>query len=175
MCAGSTVVVVCGLPGVGKTTVSQYLADQLDAVRLRTDTVRKDIIDNPTYSDEETRRTYSALFKRTKASLADDRDVVLDGTFKRQWQRQQLQDEIAGDNVTIFILKVECADEVVRARIRSRTNDASDADYQIYEQHKTEYEPLTMDYYTIDNSHSLQETHDQVDQFIKTQGGYLGA
>ena len=40
-----TLVVVCGLPGVGKSTVAGVVSDRLEASRLRTDVVRKELFD----------------------------------------------------------------------------------------------------------------------------------
>jgi predicted kinase len=39
-------VIVCGLPGVGKTTIAKDLAPLIDAVVLSTDKIRKELIPN---------------------------------------------------------------------------------------------------------------------------------
>ena len=54
-------VALCGLPGVGKSTVAGYVTEQLDAVRLRTDVVRKELFDEPQYTAEETESVYREL------------------------------------------------------------------------------------------------------------------
>jgi hypothetical protein len=51
-------VVVCGLPGVGKTTVAGMVADRFGAETLRTDVVREELIAEPTYTDEERDAVY---------------------------------------------------------------------------------------------------------------------
>ncbi|MFB6177910.1 MAG: AAA family ATPase, partial [Halobaculum sp.] len=53
-----SLVVVCGPPGVGKTTVASEAADQVDGTVLRTDVVRKDLFPEPTYDEAETEAVY---------------------------------------------------------------------------------------------------------------------
>ncbi|MCF2241345.1 AAA family ATPase, partial [Halobacterium salinarum] len=48
--AEQRLVVVCGLPGTGKTTVSGHAAETLDAELLRTDVVRTDLFPEPDYT-----------------------------------------------------------------------------------------------------------------------------
>lgn len=80
-------VVACGPPGVGKTTVAEAAA-HLDAELLRTDVVRKELFPEPTYTDEEIDRMYRELFARAGGLLETGRSVVLDGTFRRQAQHE---------------------------------------------------------------------------------------
>ena len=47
------VILICGLPGVGKSAISKKLALRLKAVVLSTDKIRKELIKNPTYSSKE--------------------------------------------------------------------------------------------------------------------------
>jgi predicted kinase len=46
-------VLVCGLPGTGKTSISIELAKLTNWLALSTDKIRKELISNPTYSVEE--------------------------------------------------------------------------------------------------------------------------
>lgn len=62
-------VVVCGLPGTGKTTVATEVADRVGGRLLRTDVVRKDLVDDPDYTDAETRRVYDELLDRAERTL----------------------------------------------------------------------------------------------------------
>ena len=73
------IVVICGSPGAGKTTVATRVADRLEAcgepVRL-------------VHSDEFSRRTYERLLERV-ADGPDDVTWLVDGTFyRREWQEQ---------------------------------------------------------------------------------------
>jgi predicted kinase len=48
-------VLVCGLPGAGKTSISMELAKLTNWFVLSTDKIRKELIPNPTYNVEEKR------------------------------------------------------------------------------------------------------------------------
>ncbi|WP_255194184.1 AAA family ATPase [Natronobeatus ordinarius] len=77
------IVIVCGPPAVGKTTVSSLLCDRLEE---REKTVRR--LD----SDAFERNTYDRLYERVTSA---DEDWIVAGTFyKRTWQErfQRLED-----------------------------------------------------------------------------------
>jgi predicted kinase len=46
------IVLFSGLPGVGKTLLANELAPLIKAIVLSTDKIRKDLISNPTYTEE---------------------------------------------------------------------------------------------------------------------------
>ena len=157
-------VVYCGLPGVGKSTVSEYTAEGLSAVRYRSDEVRYDLFENPTYTPEEIQQTYEEMLDRARSDLAAGRDVVVDGTFKQASQRDRAETVARETGANLQFVRVTCPPEVVRDRIDDRTDDASDADLSVYKQHRAEFEPLDVDHVRIDNGGSLADTREQVDQ-----------
>lgn len=161
-------VVVCGLPGAGKTTVAADVVDRLDAVRVRTDVVRKDLFDDPEYSTAETDAVYRAVRDRADAVLAGDDHVVLDGTYRERAFREPAY-ELAGEHdVDCVVLKVEADDDVVRERIRKREDDASDADVSIYEHYRDQFDSIQVDHVVVDNSGSIPETKEQVERALQT-------
>lgn len=156
-------VVYCGLPGVGKSTVSEYTAEQLSATRYRSDEVRYDLFDDPEYTPAEIRKTYQELLNRTRRELAAGRDVVVDGTFKQARHREQAETVARETSATLQFVRVICPPEVVRKRITNRTDDASDANLSVYKELREEFEPLESEYVVINNGESLAETREQVD------------
>lgn len=73
------ILVVCGPPGVGKTTIATALAERLEA---RGEAVCLH------HSDAFSSRTYEQLYERARAD-PEDALTVVDGTFyKRCWQTQ---------------------------------------------------------------------------------------
>ena len=140
--------IVCGLPGVGKTTTAREVAAENGAKIIRSDVVRKQLFDEPTYSSRETEQVYEAVLDRARATLPEP--VVLDATFRQRRHRAKAVALARAKCVDHQIVKVECDERVVRRRIGERTNDASDADFSIYLQ--TEFEPLTRDAIVVDNT-----------------------
>lgn len=160
-----TLVAVCGLPGTGKTTVAEEIADRRDARLLRTDVVRTELFPDPEYTDEEADAVYRALFDRAVAALAHG-DVVLDATFRTEAFREGARAAAAEADAEFTLVAVECDDETVRRRIRARTDDESDADIAVYELFCDTYEPLENPDLVVDNSGSLAETYAQLDDVV---------
>ena len=162
--ASRTLAVTCGLPGVGKTTVAETVADRIDGVLYRTDVVRKELLSEPEYTPEETRRVYEGLLARGRRTVEGGRNVVLDGTFFRRRYREMARQTVADADATVDfrLVKVECAEPVVRDRIRARTDDESDADFDVYLLHEDSFEPVEGEHVTVDNSDGLEDTRRQV-------------
>ena len=150
-------VVVCGLPGAGKTTVAEATAERLGAVLLRTDVVRKELFPDPAYTSEESRRTYDAVFERAGATLAAGDPVVLDGTFRRAARRDRARTLADERNAAFRLVRVTCDEAVAKSRIRSREGDASDADVRVYDLLREEFEPAA-DPVVVDNTGELDDT-----------------
>lgn len=161
-----TLVVVCGVPGVGKTSVAKHAAERLDAPLYRTDVVRKDIVDEPQYTDEESARVYEELLARAEASLQEEGAAVVDGTFHDSTQRRAARSVADRAGATTRFVKVECEEAVAKQRIREREDDASDADVEIHVQFREQFDELTVDHVTVDNSGELSATCRQVDQRV---------
>ncbi|WP_115864844.1 AAA family ATPase [Halorussus litoreus] len=164
-----TMVVVCGLPGVGKTTVAEDVAERVDGRLLRTDVVRKDLFPDPEYTDEESQRVYAELFERTRETIRNGKNVVLDGTFREAENRERAVDLSESLDAGFRLVKVECAESVVRERIRRRENDASDADFDVYTMYRDGFDPISADHVVVDNSDGIEETTQQVaEQFSRS-------
>ena len=164
-------VVVCGLPGVGKTTVAERVAERIDARVLRTDVIRKELSPEPTYDEEETEAVYAELLERARKRVADGESVVLDATFADERFRAaagETADRVAD---RFALVKVECDESVVRDRIRRR-DGISDADFDVHLQFKELFDRIDAtdvaaggpgDVVVVDNSGDEAETHAQVD------------
>ncbi len=160
------VIVVCGLPGVGKSTVSKAIAEAVDGEVLRTDVVRQEIVENPVYTAEEKRRVYEELFDRARDHLQGGRTVVLDGTYRRRTYRDRARELAADLDARFELVNVRCDEAVVEDRIEAREGDASEADFAVYEQYRDSFEPFVGDHLTVDNSGDLETTRRQVDHLF---------
>lgn len=161
---GPAVVVVCGLPGVGKTTVARRIADRFDGEILRTDAVRKELFPEPEYTDEETEAVYDELLERARA-IAERDLVVLDATFARAAYRERTRRMADETGVPFRLIKVECETAVVEQRIAER-DGLSDADFDVHLMFQEEYEPVERDAVVVDNSGTEAETLARVDELF---------
>ena len=164
-------VVVCGLPGVGKTTVAERVAEHVDARILRTDVIRKELFPEPTYADEETEAVYTELLDRARDRVADGESVVLDATFADERFRAAASETADRVADRFALVKVECEESVVEERIRRR-DGISDADFDVHLHFKEAFDRIDTDdsardtdgdVVVVDNSGDEAETRAQVD------------
>lgn len=163
--AGQWLVTLCGLPGVGKSTVANCVTSRLDAVRLRTDVVRKDLFDDPEYTAQETDVVYRELGDRAGDRLASGGSVVLDATFARADHRQLARALADRHGVRFRLVRVVCDPSVVERRIATR-DGVSDADIEIYQLFREKFEPIETDHAVVDNSGERAETRAQVERLF---------
>jgi uncharacterized protein len=149
-------VLVGGLPGTGKSTLARELAADAGFVVIRSDEIRKKLAlesgthDNESqgtyasgiYTSEWTERTYNECFARAVAALFEGKRVIVDASFRAEFQRRRFLD-LAAEWCIPGILFVCHADEaVVKTRLEKRRNDVSDADWAIYLEAVQRWEPL---------------------------------
>jgi predicted kinase len=166
-------VVVCGLPGVGKSGVARTVAERLDATLLRTDAVRKELVDEPAYTSEETERTYETICARARELLdADSRDtggrVVLDGTYRSRRFREGIAEMATDLDVDCEFVYVTCDTDVVRERIQQRTDTVSDATYENHLELNAAFDALERDHTRLDNSGSWERTRERLDDVLRS-------
>ncbi|EKF22694.1 hypothetical protein C731_3437 [Mycolicibacterium hassiacum DSM 44199] len=136
-------IIVGGGPGTGKTTISQALAAELDAVVISTDDVRRELRDagviggavgelgSGLYAPENVAAVYDEVLARARHALTHGRSVILDGTWRDDDQRRRAH-QLAADTAAP-IVELTCSLPVEQAgqRIAARTNTTSDATPEI--------------------------------------------
>lgn len=162
----SSLTIVCGEPGVGKSRVADFISRRMGgAPVLRTDEIRKDLFGpEPDYTSEESQATYDEMFDRARNLLKDGEHVILDATFMFEHGRQRanaLAQEYT-DPYDFTIIRVTCEPSIAKDRINNRTHDASDADVSVYQSIRDRFEPVELPYHEIDNSDWFWHTMDQL-------------
>jgi len=150
-------VLMAGLSGSGKSFVAGALAGRIGAVVLSSDQLRRAALamrqDTPlkaapdagAYTPEARALVYERMLEEAGAHLALGRTVILDATHAQRALRapaSALADEL---NVPFFAIEVAAGDEIVRARLAARSEDAaaaSDAGWAVYLTQKARFEPL---------------------------------
>lgn len=136
------IVIVCGLPGVGKTTLANNLAPLLNASVLATDTIRKELIPHPTYSARERELTYDVMLLLAKYLHGLGVNCILDATFIREKSRIQVKTRLGLDASEFYVIECVCPEALVISRLKNRKGDFSDADVSVYKKMKRIYEPV---------------------------------
>jgi uncharacterized protein len=132
-------IMVGGLPGTGKTTLAGRLADELGAVLISSDRVRKELAGrNPTdsaqssyldgiYAPANTELVYRKLLHRAEILLARGESVVLDASWISEPVRaasRALADRTRSGRSE---LRCEAPPALAAARLRARVGSYSDA------------------------------------------------
>ena len=163
------IIIICGLPGVGKTTLANELSNLINAVVLSTDKIRKELIDKPNYDEKEKKLIYDVLLLIAKYLHNAEKNCILDATFNNQ---KAIDDIKKGLNLTddqFKIVECICPEELIISRIQNRKRDYSDADVSVYKMIKENYEPIKEKHITVDTSHSLKKIVEEVANRIKNE------
>ena len=146
-----------GLPGSGKSYISQQLVAAVGAVRLRSDVERKRLfglaaldssseqVPDGIYSAAATRRTYARLLDLARVAIAAGWPTIVDAAFLRHEERERFAALAAELGVPFAIVDCEAALPLLRQRVVARQasgSDASEADVAVLERLVDVDEPL---------------------------------
>jgi uncharacterized protein len=136
--------VVGGGPGTGKTTLSHALADQVGAAVISTDEVRHAmqqsgaisgearVLNTGLYSDENVVAVYSEVLRQARIHLANGRSVILDGTWRDPYRRDQVRELAIQTYAAVLELQCETPLSTAANRVAARpTRGFSDATPEI--------------------------------------------
>lgn len=146
------IILFCGLPGVGKTTLARSVASRTGARILSSDKIRKELMTYPAYTRTEGRLVYDVLMLLTKYLTAAGLNCILDATFNRERSRKEVENKLRSNNVQLYVIECTCPEDVVLERLRNRKNDFSDAGYSVYSKMKSIYEPVQGRHLGVDTS-----------------------
>ena len=157
---GPALIVTHGLPGCGKTTVSQWLLEKFGAIRLRSDVERKRLFglgarqssqsqaEHGIYTQDATETTYRRLLALSRQILLSGFPVIVDAAFLKRQERQQFQRLADELELPFAIVDVHADEGLLTQRLaqRQRENrDASEAGVEVYTLLKAVAEPLAGD------------------------------
>jgi predicted kinase len=146
------IVIICGLPGVGKTTLSRELAPIISAIILSTDKIRKELIPRPTYRWQERRLVYDVLVLLAKYLHNAGVNCILDATFNTENSRKELKRKLALTADQFSLIECTCSEDEIISRLKNRKNDYSDAGIFIYRRMKKIYQPVSEEHIIVDTS-----------------------
>ncbi len=153
--APTALIVTCGLPGTGKSTVARAIAASTGAAVLASDSVRKRLAgmqpnehwegstDGGPYTREWTLKTYDALLDEARSRLVQGRSAVVDATFPLAEWRARFAALAESAGVPLRVVFLQADDATVSERLERRALDpreVSDAGIEVYRAAKQRFE-----------------------------------
>jgi predicted kinase len=159
-CMKPTLILICGLPGSGKSFFSKQLALKIHVNHFNSDVIRKELFPNTrTYSETEKKIVYDALIEQTKSCLKERKSVIIDATFYKNNLRAPFYDIAVQLNASLKTIYIYAKESLIKERT-SRVRIDSEANYFVYLKLKDVFEP-------IENIHlSLQSTDNNIDVLL---------
>lgn len=151
-----TIMVVCGMPGSGKSTIAGELAKALGIKVFASDIIRKELFHIPPseevdvpfeqgiYSQGATSLTYGRLLLQAQEELERGGSIILDATYGSRHERSEVVRLARDVDVNIIFVECRCNEEMLKSRLLKRkgTSSVSDARIHHFEHLKARFEPL---------------------------------
>lgn len=164
-------VLVGGLPGTGKSTLSRALAEAANFAVIRSDEVRKELAGVPVtergegiYTPEWTGRTYLECLRRAENVVRVEGRAIVDATFAHEPHRTEFFEKARELAVPVVSFVCRLDPPAARERLRARRGDASDADERVYDElaAKSEavdrrYQRQTFEIDTTDSARAVEQ------------------
>ncbi len=160
-------VVVMGLPGVGKSYFARALAERIDGIHINSDLIRKRLLEDPQYTTKEKTKVYDEMFDLVCQTLEMNKSVVVDATFSSEEHRLPYFKYIQKKEGILKIIRITAAEDIVEQRLKVKRPD-SDADYEVYKKIRAEYDELR------ETSISISSTELELEQMIGKALEYIG-
>jgi predicted kinase len=147
-------VILSGLPGVGKTTVARELARQIRAVHLRIDSIEQAIRDSATNSRPLDDVGYRVAYAVAEDNLRLGRTVIADSVNPLQLTRNAWVNVAKCARVRAVEIEIQCsAPDEHRRRVEARTSDIPGLTLPTWaEVVAREYHPWDRDHLVIDSA-----------------------
>jgi predicted kinase len=165
---------MAGLPGTGKTALSEALAARLGGIVLSKDKVRAALF--PTrainYSPAQNDFCMSVILMGAQRIAAEHTVpfIFFDGrTFSRSRHLEEVVRAAAEANADYRILLLSCPDELALGRIRKSRGEhlAANRDADLYWEVKARFQPITLPKLDVDTSRSLEECVEQCMAYLE--------
>jgi predicted kinase len=117
--------IVCGIPGAGKSTLAHRAVDRWNAVSFASETFAEALgaaarTASGDLSKEAIVHAYGAMAAAVADALSRYRLVIAVGSFRSEEQRRRFRDTATSACASVTILRILCPVETAAQRVRSR-------------------------------------------------------
>ena len=165
--ARAVLVVLCGLPGTGKSHFARNLSLRLPFATVETDLIRKILFPKPTYTGKESRTLFDACHILIEEMLQERVPVLLDATNLIALHRKKLSNIALKTGSKLILVQVHAAPDLVAQRLSNRSAghdplSNSDADWDIYKKLSRHVDPIRENHFTVDTSEDIRPVIEKI-------------
>ena len=170
--ARPALVLICGLPGSGKSHFSRELVKRVPLALIQSDVARRILFLTPSYSRSESSRLFRACHALIRRLLAKGMPVLFDATNLVEQHREFLYNIAYQLDVKLIRVFLTAPGEVVQERLSQRqleTEDAggSEANWQVYKKMAATAEPLRGSHHVVDTSVDISPVLEKVAREVR--------
>ena len=174
--ANPYLVLMCGLPGAGKTHFARRLAAEARLQMIELDAARKALMVVPAYNAEENLRVFAACRRLMDELLNNGVPVLLDATNVTERDRAYSYTAAEGRGAEVVVVRVKAPESEVRRRLRRRErglskDGASNAGWDVYLKMKAREEPVARPHYVVDTSKDITPAIVKISNKLKVING----
>ncbi len=170
------VILIIGLPGCGKSTISKKLSEKLGCHHLSTEYIRATLLGvnrvqaDCDFTKEEQDKVYCEIAVEANKILKNNDIVLVEGVFRSRSQRSLLLNNLPVNTQVIKFL-IYADEQIVIKRLieRKKQGTIAPAGVEGYKQIKKQFSPPTTDenYFPIDNTFDLDKSIAIILKYIK--------
>lgn len=133
-----------GLPGIGRSTRLRILAKEIGAKILDSDVLRQKFLKSISYDKKSKLLVYKKMMKIAEKFLKNGYDVILDATFSKEKYRKLARNLAKKLEIPYFLIQFYCSEKIAKERLtkRAKEKSVSQANWQVYQKIKKEFEPI---------------------------------
>ncbi|MBI3744780.1 MAG: ATP-binding protein [Chloroflexi bacterium] len=153
--SGCFLVMLCGLPGSGKSTAARWLGPRLDAIVVESDAVRRALIEHPVHGNAENAYVFAVIHRVVDSLLCRGHRVILDATNLVERHRRIVRAIALQRNAPMFVLRLTASNAIIRDRLRLRRS--GEAQWDVYQRMRMSSEPISGAHTSLDTSGDTRE------------------
>jgi len=160
--ARPVLVVICGLPGSGKSYLARHLRAHLGAAIVETDHVRRILFTCPRHTGPESAWVYAVCHTLIARLLGRSQSVIFDATNLIERNREHLYRIADRAQARLVVVRTVAPDAVIRQRLERRSGrtdpeDLSQADIGVYEKMLPSEQRIRRQHLVIDTTQDMAQ------------------